>query len=379
MHETFLTRYIEEQTRIDVLLEKGTYNCVSSAVLYLILARGQNIPVIGVLTTDHALCHIPITTADGEENGIDVETTTPYGFDPGRRIDAVDSFTGRTGFRYVPRGNYSQRRDIGEKELISLIYQNRMASLQKTRNWPDTVGLARDRLALSGSEAAAADFRNSITNYSAAADREKNQEKGLKFLNDAAAVLGPGHQLEATAMALLGNAVSLHLRSGDLRSAQELLDNPEMTALVPDDFLEDRRREIGVRNIEITVKTRPFLQGVEAADQGFRGGTISRARWEEFMLYLWSGEASRVSVGGRHLDGWQLLRSAPDQTRSIVRWKTLEETYLHNSVVDYHNRFVASFRARRVPEARAIANEGLSFFPEAPLLKEDLETLSRAE
>jgi hypothetical protein len=47
--------------------------------------------------------------------------------------------------------------------------------------------------------------------------------------------------------------------------------------------------------------------------------------------------------------------------------------------VDYHNRFVTAFRARRFTEAGTIVNEGLSFFPEASLLKEDLETLSRAE
>jgi hypothetical protein len=112
MHEGYLKRYVEAQTRLDVLLDNGTYNCVSSAVFYLILARSMGLPVLGVLTTDHAFCRIP--TADG---GIDVETTTPYGFDPGSRREAVDSFTGRTGFSYVPPGNYSRRRDIGREGI----------------------------------------------------------------------------------------------------------------------------------------------------------------------------------------------------------------------------------------------------------------------
>jgi hypothetical protein len=141
MHEEILSRYVEQQTSLDILLDRGTYNCVSSAVLYLILTRSRDIPVHGVLTTDHAFCRIP---ASGGSEGIDVETTTAYGFDPGVRRDAVDSFTGRTGFSYVPPGNYRMRSRIGEKELISLIYQNRISALQKSGRWDETIGLARD-------------------------------------------------------------------------------------------------------------------------------------------------------------------------------------------------------------------------------------------
>jgi hypothetical protein len=41
MHEKVLRRYVEPQTRMDVQLDTGDYNCVSSAVLYLILARSE--------------------------------------------------------------------------------------------------------------------------------------------------------------------------------------------------------------------------------------------------------------------------------------------------------------------------------------------------
>ena len=52
MHAEHLSRYVVDQTRLDVLVDQGTYNCVSSAVFYLLLARAGGLPVHGVLTSD---------------------------------------------------------------------------------------------------------------------------------------------------------------------------------------------------------------------------------------------------------------------------------------------------------------------------------------
>ena len=257
MHEGTLTRYVESQTRLDVLLDKGTYNCVSSAVLYMILVRSRGIPVRGVLTSDHAFCRI-ITGDDPSdpEDGIDVETTTSYGFDPGTRHEAVNSFSGRTGFTYVPPGNYRQRRDIGEKELISLIYQNRLAALQRSGRWVETVGLARDRWELAGSEASRNDFLTSIGNYAAEMNRQKRNIEALHFLDDAAAVLGENHGLADSASALLGNAVTYALRAGDTGKALAILSDEDAASLVPEAFLDERRSDVAVRILEERGKNR---------------------------------------------------------------------------------------------------------------------------
>ncbi|MDF1566970.1 MAG: hypothetical protein P1P77_03000 [Spirochaetaceae bacterium] len=370
MHDGYLRRYVEAQTRLDVLLENGTYNCVSSAVFYLILARSMGLPVLGVLTTDHAFCRIP--TADG---GIDVETTTPYGFDPGTRREAVDSFTGRTGFTYVPPGNYSRRKDIGEKELISLIYQNRISALQKSGRWGDTVGLARDRWELAGTDSAETDFRTSITNYAAEMDRLRRQEDGLVFLNRAARSLGEAHGLESTAAALLGNAVTYHLRAGRIDEAITLLNDEELTTLVPRVFVEERRREAAVRELENKVKREPFEGAVEAVDEALRNGNIDNRRWEELTLYLWSTEARRLSQGGKWLDGWRFLGESPERTQRIVRWNELRETYRHNAVVSFHNDFISAMRRNQYDQARRILDDVAEIFPDNPTLEQDRRAL----
>jgi tetratricopeptide (TPR) repeat protein len=308
-----------------------------------------------------------------------VETTTAYGFDPGTRREAVDSFTGRTGFSYVPPGNYRQRQDIGEKELISLIYQNRLAALQRQRKWEEAVGIAADRRALAGSEAAENDFRVSITNYAADLDRRKKELEGLDFLNDAAAVLGEGHGLEDTASALLGNAVTYYLREGRISEALTHLDDEELTALVPDDFISRRRQEVREKSLEITLKTAPFEEASAAVNQAYSEDLITESRWEEFTMYLWSNEARRRASGGNWLEGWLFLEDAPSEYAEIRGWSRMADNYSHNAVIVYHNRFAGAFRNGDYTEAREILDEALNYFPDSPMLLRDRTTLDELQ
>ncbi len=47
------------QTRLVVLLETGRDNCVSSVVLYLILARAIDLEIHGVVSAVHSSCRLP--------------------------------------------------------------------------------------------------------------------------------------------------------------------------------------------------------------------------------------------------------------------------------------------------------------------------------
>jgi len=366
MHENVLIRYIRNQTKMDTLIDKGGYNCVSSAVMYLILLRSRDIPVHGVLTADHAFCRV--------EN-FDVETTTAYGFDPGTRREAVDSFTGRTGFSYVPPGNYRQRQDIGEKELISLIYQNRLVELQRQRKWEDAVGPALDRWTLAGSEAAENDFRISITNYAADLDRRRMELEGLVFLNEAAMFLGENHGLEDTASALLGNAVTYYLWEDEITEARVLLDNEELTALIPEDFISRRRQEVREKSLEITLKTASFEEASAEVNQAYSDDFITEARWGEFTMFLWSNEARRCAADGKWLAGWLFLNEAPAENMKISGWSRMADTYSYNTVVVYHNRFAEAVRNRDFSEARKILDEALVYFPDSPMLLRDRNSL----
>lgn len=375
MHEGLLTRYVEPQTRIDVLLDRGTYNCVSSAVLYMILARSAGIPVYGVQTADHAFCRVP--DAANEDGGYDVETTIAYGFDPGRRHDAVDTFSGRTGFVYVPPSNYRSRTDIGEKELIALIYQNRIAALQRSRKWTEALGLARDRWELAGHEAAKRDFIVSLDNYAAEMNRRNTQETALVILLQAADLIGDGAPFHDSAKALLHNAVTLKLRAGKIEEARTVLADTDNTALVGREDVANLSRSIEQAALDQTVKEADFLEAAAAVDAAFQANVIPQDRWEQYIVYLWSEEARRRSRGGNWLEGWRFVTEAPDAVGSLLDRKGVTDTYAYNAVVVYHNEIVSHLRAGRLDEAEALLREAESLFPGDSTLAKDRRSLEQ--
>jgi len=143
LYRNLLTSYSLEQTRVDTMLASGTYNCVSSAVLYMVLCKSTGIDAAGVMAKDHAF----VTVLVNGEN-IDVETTNPYGFDPGSRKEFHDEFGKLTGFAYVPARNYRDRETITPIELVSIILSNRISILERTKRFAEAIPLAVDRAAL---------------------------------------------------------------------------------------------------------------------------------------------------------------------------------------------------------------------------------------
>lgn len=85
MHEHFLRAdsrsplagYDADQSRLSELLRTGIYNCLSSSLLYLVLADQLGLTHAGVIMPSHAF--VQITLPDGRI--ADVETTTADGFD----------------------------------------------------------------------------------------------------------------------------------------------------------------------------------------------------------------------------------------------------------------------------------------------------------
>jgi tetratricopeptide (TPR) repeat protein len=118
LHETVLTAgYRSEQTDLSTLLDDGTFNCVSSAVIYNILALELGLDARAIEVPDHAFSIV----YNGADH-MDVETTTLHGFDPAR--ERVEEFERLTGFRYIPQGNKANRREIDSAGLAALIYYN---------------------------------------------------------------------------------------------------------------------------------------------------------------------------------------------------------------------------------------------------------------
>lgn len=114
LHEhAFTGRYRDDASDLTHVFERGEFNCVSSAVLFLCLARRAGLPAHGVELPGHALAQLRTN-----RETVDIETTCDRWFEvlnaPGR-LELVRQVT---GYR---RGSDSQRRVINDVQLIAIL------------------------------------------------------------------------------------------------------------------------------------------------------------------------------------------------------------------------------------------------------------------
>ena len=124
LYRDYLSKYNFDQTRLDLALESGVYNCVSSAMLYMAAAKACQLDVRGQKTTQHAFCSIYIPSSkEGQLQKIDVETTNPYGFNPGSR-EEIENEENIKKFYVVPKKYYTNRQEVSDRFFAGLIAGN---------------------------------------------------------------------------------------------------------------------------------------------------------------------------------------------------------------------------------------------------------------
>jgi len=238
MHKNLLKSYSHNQTRIGALLSNGKFNCVSSAVLYMILCRSAGLYVRGVMTKDHAF-----TILHTGESDIDIETTNPYGFDPGSRKEFHDHFGRMTGFAYVPAHKYRDRQTISQIELVSLILNNRIAELESSGNYADAVPVAVDRTALLMGNMSDArpgtaekshglifehpfkDLMGRLLNYGASLLKAGREEDCLAWAAAASPMYHDESRWQEFIFAAANNRIAIYVNAGKPADARNFLEN----------------------------------------------------------------------------------------------------------------------------------------------------------
>ena len=148
LYQDYLKSYSFAQTKINVALQTGTYNCVSSAVLYMALAKAAGLLVVGQKTSEHAFCTVYIPdTKTGQYKKIDVETTNPYGFNPGSK-EAIENESKIKGYYIVPKKYYSNRQEVSDRLFAGLIAGNLCAIYIEKSDYQKAVPLGAARYEL---------------------------------------------------------------------------------------------------------------------------------------------------------------------------------------------------------------------------------------
>jgi hypothetical protein len=324
LHRNVLSSYSLMQTRVDTAIDTGVYNCVSSAVLYMIFARSVGLSVSGARTTDHAF---DVVLVDGQQ--VDVETTNPYGFNPGTKKEFSDSFGKLTGFSYVPPGDYRDRRAIGEKELLGLILYDRVSEYGEARLYRDALQPAVSAWALLGTPEMLNVLRIALSNYSTWLGTRQDFSGAVQFLDAVKASFGGTVDLGDSRRDIFHNWTVSLVRANDLAGAEALLSQPAARAAIEDaDWM----------NLSVEIVLR------RAQAESTAGG--------------YAAAAAVVNDGIRKLGRQPLLVQSG-------------QAYAHNA-------FALLYNARKLSEAKAIVEQALAAIPESGLLQQDLEMVKKA-
>jgi tetratricopeptide (TPR) repeat protein len=386
MHDKFLRAYSLPQTRLDALLTGGRYNCVSSAVLYLILGNAAGLEIRGVMTRDHAFAAVRA----GDE-WIDVETTNPYGFDPGNRREFHDQFGKVTGFAYVPARNYRDRADISPLELISLIFSNRIAELERQNRFAEAVPLAINRAALLPGGASGAgepvpffedprrDLMNRLFNLGAFLLKNGREEDALRWAALAGVRYPDEERWQEFIFAAANNRLIKQIRAGRLADARDSLN-----LLAPvlgaanfdrlDTVLTDTELMDGASRIKNAGEARAVIAAIGRAE-GRR--ILPAARAGELRVFAVEKAASLFAAARDWTGAIAWLEEALEQYGPSSRLEQNLRNARSNLAIDYHNRFAAAWNRRDREEAERILEEGLTLFPGNQQLLADKAVVER--
>ena len=238
LHEHLFTLYDEYQTRVDRVLADGSFNCVSSAVLYMIFARSIDIPVAGISAADHAFCAVLLP-----EERIDVETTNIYGFDPGQKREFHDAFGNITGYSYVPSSQHNGRVELSERELLALILQNRISILESKKRYAEAVGLAVDRYALAPGEVTREHLTLEAINYAAGLNERKEYKSAIDFLTLFVESYGWDEALRSIYGILHYNQIVVLIQEEAFSEAIDVMDRVEAPGWIEPKILDELRMQ----------------------------------------------------------------------------------------------------------------------------------------
>jgi tetratricopeptide (TPR) repeat protein len=320
LHRHVLLAYRERQTRLDVLIREGSFNCVSSAVLYAVLAKAFSLPVAGVRTPDHAFCRV---TAG--ERAIDVETTSPFGFDPGSRREFKDHFGTVTGYTYVPPQNAADRRLTGESGLLALILYNRSAFASESGDYVQALAPAVDAYSLLGDAESRERLLVAVSNLASYYGLKRRYAEGTSFLRDAVERFGPAPALDRLQADLVYNWAIELIDGGDIPGGLSLLERARAT------------------------------------------GELEEASWRRLFVYAYQKQALAASR--------QNYGQAAEIILEAIQQVGREGELLRSFEVYAHNQASGLIAADDYPAARRVLLEALRVIPDSRLLAGDIRKL----
>ncbi len=347
LYRDYLTKYNFDQTRLDLALETGVYNCVSSAMLYMAAAKACNLDVRGQKTTQHAFCSIYIPGSKaGQLQRIDVETTNPYGFNPGSR-EEIENEENVKKFYVVPKKYYANRQEVSDKIFAGLIGGNICSDCIKKEDYERALPMGAARY-------------ETVKSEKSKAAKDTRQEFDILAVNYT--------NLKVESAATLYDALNWYTGFIDRWGITDFLQNNMDTAY--NNFIvlcaKENNYEMATDSLEHFKK---YLTQKQITKTQAALSDILEKPWLELLNeYM----RQKDYMGGLEKSD-QALLEFPDSAKI----KNMRQIFYNNCIALIHNDFAKLANARKFEEALDILTQGLEDFPGDKTLTKDFTELEK--
>ena len=386
LYRDYLKSYQFNQTRTNVALKTGVYNCVSSAILYMAVAKAVGIEVRGQKTTEHAFCTVYIPgSKSGQYKKIDVETTNPYGFNPGSK-EAIENEDKIQGYYVVPKKYYTNRQEVSDRIFSGLIAGNICADCIENNDYNTAVpvGAARYLLVQNEQSKAATQARHDFdvlagnyinTNPGSAVIFNERLDWFTSFID----LWGMTDFLQQNMdnamynlLVLCTQEKNLSLATDAFEKNKKYLTKKEIATsqeIITDIVLDSNLQEAsGKTQLELI---NDFLSNPDYQSEAFQN------RAKLYLENVWLSILNEYMNLQSYEEGYKKSTEALVSLPQSSKIKKMKKSFYDNCIVLIHNKFADQANAGNYDEARSILEEGLQKYPDDKTLKSDLTLLNK--
>ena len=385
LYNEYLTTYSLNQTRLDVALENGSYNCVSSAVLYLAAAKAAGLQVYGQRTTQHAFCSIYVPSQKaGQTTKIDVETTNPYGFNPGSK-EEIENESQIKRYYVVPKKYYANRQEVSDAVFTGLIAGNLCSDYIKSGDYQKAIplGAARYEAVRAEKSKAATTVRNEFDilpcNYvNIIPETGEEYASMLEWFTTFIERWGSNDFVQKNMDSSFNNLFVFCIKENDFELAEESFRKlspyvSQKQLEKSQDILADIYFLSNIQGLEPEEQVQKILSLMNAEDFP----EVRRKRAELFLENSWLEVLNMYMQIQDYEDGYTISLEALEQLPKSANIKRMSQTFYSNSIAIIHNSFAKLANAGEYEQALQVLEEGLQTFPNDKTLTRDLADINK--
>lgn len=381
IYDKCLSLYVENQTKLDVLFEKGSYNCVSSSVLYACLAREAGLEVIPQKTPDHAF----ITLAFSDGSKIDVETTNPYGFNPGTKKKLAENGN-VTRYAIIPAKKYQGRHAISERMLVSLVGGNLAVLNMERGRYGSALALQAARLLLVEDEnknevsEVRNDFDITCSNYASDLQRKKLFQESVLWFEKVQSSWGNTPYIQERYETACHNYLSSLLNEKKFSEAESFIS--ERKTKLPASVLEPFEGNMLMLSLQEEIKASSNDQALLLLREALENPLLKNDRQyltqiASWQAYFWTLKIDECEKEEGFVKAMELMEEALSEVKGNRDLLKLKSNMQYNHAVQVHNKFASLANQGKTQEALKILEKGLEENPGNKVLESDLRRIKK--